>query len=190
MGRPVVVDTCSLVHAKALATLSAPPLDWIAELARAGHALFDTPSCWQEKLASSLSVTLNAWEREGLIARESVKLSERRQVANRLRRRDTEPGNNDKALIALARRMDAALLTHDGPAAALARRCRVEVVDLADLAALAVSLKLREAEAMDAAWSDLEGAPWRPADWRGSLHETLRGRAHLDALLTWIQDEV
>jgi len=104
MGRPIVVDTCSLVHAKALAALSDPPLDWLAELARAGHALFDTPRCWQEKLASSLSVTLNAWEREGLIARESVKLSERRWVANQLRRRDTEPGNNDKALIALARR--------------------------------------------------------------------------------------
>jgi len=61
------------------------------------------------------------------------------------------------------------------------------VVDLADLAALAMSLGLRDAEAMDMVWKDLEGSPWRPTDWRGSLRETLRDRAHLGALLTWIQ---
>jgi len=66
MGRPIVVDTCSLVHAKALAALSDPLLDWLAE-------------------------------------------------------------------------------------------------------------------------KDLKSSPWKPTDWRGSLRETSRDRAHLDALLTWIQ---
>lgn len=169
----IAVDCCSLLHAKAMARFDLAPLALLDLLAASGVALLTTTKIRGEQGASSLDATLSRWEGQGWLRCMNAKLVERKQVRNALRRRDVEPGDADKDLIAIARREHALLLTHDGPASVLARR--VGVVDLVGIAAQAGIAKLRD---VDAAWGLLAGLPWPlPAtDWQGSVAATLERR--------------
>lgn len=176
----LVVDCCSLVHAKAMRELEHAPLvllAWMAE--HRAVALWTTKRVRGELGESSLSLTCEGWEAQGWLQLANVKLQEVREIKNALRRGDKEPGDHDKALIALARRLKAPLLTHDAGAAQLALRVKVQVWDLADLAGWCVEEGYATLEEVSAAWGGLEGLPWPWPDypWSGSLARTLADRS-------------
>lgn len=189
---PLIVDCCSLVHGKALADLSPTPLDLIDRLVRSGLPLVTTPRVLQELKASSLESTLAPWEASRLLTMESARRQEVRELRNLMKKRDIEPGNNDKELIAVARRLGAPLLTHDHAASQLARRTKLTVVDLTDMVALAGRLDLADLAVVDSAWGSLEGRPWPfvGPSWSGSLHATLSSRPRLTQVLDVLAEQV
>ncbi len=179
----LALDCCSLVHAKAMSALSFAPLMLIGQLAERGWSLMTTAKVRGELGASSLEQTLQHWARTGHLEVENPT----RQEVNVLNKHTNHlrkiPGKNDTALVALALKRGAALLTHDAAAAALALRAGVIVLDLADLAGLACDEGLASVEALDAAWGTLEGYPWPWPDypWGVGCARRLRGAAHPDA---------
>jgi hypothetical protein len=130
----LIVDCCALVHAEQMGNLGQPPLAMLESLALKGVRFVTTARVWGELENSSLRNTLSSWAAKGWIRVQNVTFEERKAVANCRKRGDDEPGDNDKALIALSKRLDAPLLTHDKAASLLAgRRCGVTVLDLADV---------------------------------------------------------
>lgn len=172
----LVVDACALVHLK---QAHAPALDGLLlvdVLCGQGVSLRSTAAVHGENVAQTLRDWLASHEVAGRYDRLGVSVQERREVRNALRRGDKEPGDHDKALIALARRLGAPLFTHDGPASNLANRCEVVVVDAIDLAAFSVRrgwMADGEAERLVA---PLGAAAWRPPSWQGSVAATVAAR--------------
>ena len=177
----LVLDCCSLVHAKAMNDISITPIYLIESLSRASIKLYTTPKVYGELSASSLSTILTNWEREGLLSTEAAKRQEVRQITNHLRNNDVEPGNNDKELIALTKRLQGSLLTHDTAAAQLGRRLKLDVLDLVDLAWHCMQRHIIDIEQLDEAWGDLSGYPWPWPNypWSGSVRQTLQTRGLL-----------
>lgn len=190
---PLVVDCCSLVHAKAMRGLEHPPLDLLGSLAARGAGLVCTPAVRGELEASSLRETLAGWRSRGLIVEEQPRLTERKEVLNQLRRSDCQPGRNDVGLVVIARRLRAPLLTHDAAASVLAMRCGVMVLDLADVAVWAVRAGVCTLAEVNSAWGSLTGYPWPGPSgplWLGSLEKTVDVRPKLgqvlDELMAWL----
>ena len=103
-------------------------------------------------------------------------------MRNQLKRGMPEPGDNDKALIALACRTGAPLFTHDGPAAALANRCEVLVVDAIDLGGFFSRVGMVDPVRMEAMLAPLGLHAWRPPSWAGDVASTVAGRPKWEAL--------
>jgi predicted nucleic acid-binding protein len=185
----LVVDACALVHLKQAHHPRSDGLDLVSSLCAVGLRLVSTNRVHQENEQQTLRGWLAERATAGAYSLESVSVTERRSVQNHLPKKAKEPGHNDKALIALAKRLDAPLLTHDGPAAVLADACNVIVVDAIDLAAFASRngvISMVEAERMVA---PLGEHAWRPPSWAGSVEETVGARPNWDRLeqrlLTW-----
>lgn len=190
---PLVVDCCSLVHAKAMRGLEHPPLDLLGSLAARGARLVCTTAVLGELDASSLRETLSTWRIDGWLVEEAPRSTERKEVLNQLRRADCQPGRNDVGLVVIARRLRAPLLTHDAAASVLAMRCGVTVLDLVDVAVWAVRAGVCTLGEVNRAWGSLAGYPWPgPRDpWQGSLEKTVELRPKLDRvvdeLMAWLQ---
>lgn len=189
----LVVDCCPLVHGKEMADLQPPPLAVLESLAEKGVRFVTTSKVYGEMLASSLSTTLERWMAQGWIRVENVSSTERKAVKNELRKGDAEPGDNDKALIALAKRLKAPLLTHDEAESILAqKRCRVTVVDLADLMGLADRLGLTSLPEASRNWGPLDNYEWPVpfANFQGSLLACLNARPGLTKLLNDLEARI
>jgi hypothetical protein len=180
-----------MVHAKAMQVLKPAPLGLLVELGRRGYSYLDTAVVRGEKVASSLRNQLSEMEAIGCLKLGSPLHSERRETMNFLGKKDRMPGKADIGLITVARCQKLPLLTHDGPASVLARRCGVDVLDLVDLAALAARAGIISLEELDAAWGSLEGFswPWPDYPWSGSLIATLKERPKLEEVLMRVMRE-
>lgn len=189
---PLVVDCCSLVHAKAMQRLELPPLSLLGQLAVRGARFVCTKAVLGELEASSLRSTLATWRREGLLDEAAPRMTERKEVLNNLLGRDAAPGKNDVGLVVVARRLRSPLLTHDAAAATLAQRSQVTVIDLVDVAAWADRAGVATLLDVSAAWGDLAGHPWpSPRDpWHGSVEATLAARPNLEAVLSRLMDGI
>lgn len=185
LGGELVVDCCALVHAKAMSSVGFAPLTLLAQMGELGLRFCTSTAVRGELECSSLRTTLDAWRQAGCLIEANATITERRAVLNQAHRHDPEPGRNDQALVALAARRRATLLTHDGPASLLARRNGVIVIDLVDIAALAVQHELVELERIDDAWGELKGLPWPWVGypWDGSLAKTWANRPDLERVL-------
>lgn len=189
----LVVDCCALVHAKEMSDLQPSPLAVLESLADRGVRFVTTSKVYQEMLASSLSTTLQRWQGQGWISTQNVSSTERKAVKNELKKGDVEPGDNDKALIALAKRLKAPLLTHDEAESILAqRRCKVTVVDLADLMGLADRLGLTPLAEASKNWGPLDDYEWPVpfANFQGSLEACLAARPGLTQLLNDLEARI
>ncbi len=184
-----------MLHAKHLNPRGSSPgisgLTVIQDLVReAGVCLQTTKAVYGEQSSMSLSKTLAEWTEAGVLAVYSVSARRAREVRNCLRKKDPIPGRRDIALIAHADASGAALLTHDGPAARLAKRAGVLVVDLLDLADLLVRLGVRPPEMLDPTFAAWARAAWRPEDWSGSATATLQARPYREKVQRWLLSAV
>ena len=181
----LVVDCCSLVHAKALRHLPHAPLQLLDDLAVEGARFATTTAIYGELTASSLRMTLGEWDAQEWLQQFNATSRERREVRNKLRRSDRIPGKNDMGLIAIARRLKVPILTHDGPAQKLALRCGLVVVDLLDVAAWAAWVGIITIDEISIAWGGLSGYTWPDSKvgWLGSLDKSLADRPALDVAL-------
>lgn len=147
-----------------------------------------------EQVALSLRDWIAAREAEDGYVAEVVTTAELRDVTRRIHGRIEWPGKADQGLVALAIRCAAPLLTHDDRAAGLAAACRIRVVDLVDLGALAAVEGVVALGEVETAFGGLARHAWRPDDWGGSVDATVQGRPswerHLAALRGWLGDVV
>jgi len=156
-----------------------------------------TPRIEQELRAMTLAAQLDQWYAEGALQRDSVRARRGglQALYKKLKRGDPRPGRVDAAAVALTAKRGGVFFTHDRPAALLARRNRVPVCDVVDLALLAV-------EENAWTWSDAEEAlarldpgrrdafAARPADWAGSVEATATARPHASRLLQRLQEQL
>lgn len=178
----LVVDSCALVHLKQAHSALGSGLLLVEHLCTAGLGLASTARVHQENEQQTLRPWLAVREAAGVYVLLQVSASERKRVRNALTASMPEPGDKDKALIALAARLETPLLTHDGPAAALASRCRVVVVDAIDLAVFAARRGLLTREDAEALVAPLGEHAWRPPSWQGTAAATVAVRPRSDAL--------
>jgi predicted nucleic acid-binding protein len=178
----LVVDSCALVHLKQAHHPATDALDLLVRLGDRGLHLVSTSRVHQENEQQTLRDWLGARATAGVYGIEVVSVVERRQVRNSLLKKMKEPGDNDKALIALAKRLEGPLLTHDGPAAALAERCRVVVIDAIDLAAFAVRQGIVMEDEAERMIGPLGRHAWSPPSWQGSVRATVDARPRWERL--------
>ncbi len=174
----LALDANAALHAKQLAGAGFDPLTLVDTLVRSGTRLLLTSAVEGEQVAMSLSGAHARWREMGAVRTENTTSRERREVKNQLGRDMKIPGDNDVALIALAAREGAVLLSHDDAAVVLARRCDVLAVDFLDLADHCVAVG-------DTAWAEVEQGfsklatyAWRPSDWAGTVEGTVQLRVH------------
>lgn len=163
----VVVDNCALVHAYQMGALQYPPLSLIRSLLDEGALRVVTTKAVRGELSQSVETVVGEWEKRGWLRTEQVSLQQVRALGNLSLR--PKPGKNDLALIALAIKLGARLLTHDAPAQhyALDKRVGVEVIDLLDLVLWACHRGLARLDALSAAWGPQPHPAW-PKGWAGT----------------------
>lgn len=183
----LVVDACALVHLKQAHYPHTDGLDLVTLMCRSGLRLVSTRKVHQENEQQTLREWLEEKLAADLYSFESVSIGERRAIRNNLLNKMKEPGDNDKALIALAKRLEVPLFTHDGPAGALAARSGVIVVDAIDLAAFASRLGLMSQAQAEHMVGPLGRHAWSPPSWAGTIQATIAGRPRWDRLENRLQ---
>lgn len=187
----LVVDACALLHAK---QLHAAPgsrgiggLGILEQIAARGVLVHTSKGVHGELVAMSLSSVIASWSDRGWITIHGVGAQEVRTVRNVIRGRDKVPGKRDLALIALADRLPATLLTHDDAAAVVARKLGVHVVDLLDLGHLLWANESLTDQSFDDTFEAWNASAWRPHDWKGSASATVGSRPGSDRLIARLQ---
>lgn len=176
----VVIDACALLHAKQLGG-SSLGLSLLAHLAEPCDLnLHVTKAIQGEQVAMSLSSFIEEWLRQDRWRCHKLPATRVKALRNKLGSFRPMPGSRDLALVALAFELKAVLVTHDDPAAAVARKLGVVVVDLLDLGVL--RLRRDKRFDIDATFDSWNQSAWRPQDWKGSARATLACRPYRERL--------
>ncbi len=181
-GPHLVLDTCAALHLKQLRAL-----DLLEFLVDGGTRLAMTTAVEVECTACSLLAVLQAWRDRKVFRSHGVRLKERRELLNLVGKVRPMPGRNDVDLVALARRLDAPLLTHDSGVASLASKARLLTLDVVDLAAWLVHRACLDWDRANQLLAGLDGFAWQPEDWLRSARATWAGRSRGGRLLARLE---